>query len=558
LAAKSQLREDFSLGPFTGLRARVVLFIAGLTVAMIVLFGSVVTSLLQHHLIEQKRAQGRAALLAIQAQLDLSENAEWRTRPGGDRVSLGQIVQAMVTNLELRSLIIVNKEEAIVASSRGSMVGLALAEPDLVRAMTERLLIHRILGLESNAPEVIFSGPLYQGGAVFGAARFSLPLDDMIDALAKTRHFLFLYAFLDAVVIILFGSVILWQVLVKPIDAMVAATEDMSTGDYRVALKTKGAGEIGRLGRALGKLAATLQDRDAVGRRQVERLERINEELKLAHDQLLHSDRLAYVGRVAAGVAHEVGNPLGAIYGYVEILRDAGLPDAERKVVDRLETEIKRIDRTMRELLNFARVKETLAEPVDVAARAAETVSLMKGQRGLDNLEIRFAPAERLPRVLMDPQHFNQILLNILLNAADAMNGRGVIDIFAETAVHNRADLMEARLPGGPDETEVPFTDLRRRGIIFSEMGEPFAGAMTVRLHVTDTGPGMSSEVLGRMFDPFFTTKPQGKGTGLGMAVCQQLTATAGGMIRVESREGAGTCVTLIFPVQEANDQTER
>jgi signal transduction histidine kinase len=556
-----------SFGPFTGLRARVVLFLAGLTVAMLLLFGVAVTGLLEHHLLEQKRAQGRIALLAIQSQLDLTEVLGDTMRShvpqnSGPRPTLGPIVRTLVANLELTSLMIVDRQQNIVGASREDVAGLVLAEPDLARAMNERKLIHRLVGEESGSPEVIFSGPLFQAGAVVGAARFGLPQNDMVVALAKTRHFLYLYAFMDALAITLFGSLVLWQVLVKPIDTMVAATERMAAGDYRVALKTRGAGEIRRLNRALASLAATLQDRDAIGRRQVERLERINKELRSAHDQLLHTDRLAYVGRVAAGVAHEVGNPLGAIYGYLEILRDGGnLGDAtpqrvppNSEIIDRLEKEIKRIDATMRELLNFSRVRESRAEPLDLLARAGETVTIMKRQRGLDNLEINVESVDGLPRALIDPQHYQQILLNILLNAADAMNGRGVIDIRAGTGPYNRADLMEACLPGAPDEQQVPFTDLRRRGIIFSEMGEPYTGAPTVRLTISDSGPGMPPDVLARVFDPFFTTKPPGRGTGLGMAVCQQLTATAGGMIRIESREGVGTCVTLIFPAQEHDD----
>jgi signal transduction histidine kinase len=292
-----------------------------------------------------------------------------------------------------------------------------------------------------------------------------------------------------------------------------------------------------------------------VGKRQFERLERANRELQSAHAQLRHSDRLAYLGRIAAGVAHEIGNPLGAIYGYLEILRDLDLADADREVLDRLGKEIERIDRTMRGLLDFSRVKPAEPVPLDLPAAARETIELMKRQRGLDQVDVRVGATGRLPPATLDPTQLRQMLLNILLNAADAMSGRGEIRLDADAAPYNRADLMEARLPGAPSEEEAPFTDLTRRGIVFSEPYGPAPGALTVRLHVTDSGPGMSADVLGKLFDPFFTTKPPGKGTGLGLALCREMAAAAGGLIRVESRPDIGTCVSLIFPAAEGHEQ---
>jgi signal transduction histidine kinase len=545
-----KLPETLSLGPFTGLRARVVLAIAALTAVMVILFGVVVLRLLQHHLIVQKRAQGRTALLAMQAHFDLVEDVSaWRQRP--DNTYLLNFVKAMANNLELRSLVIVDPGGGVIAHTRGEMVGLVLEEADLQRAVKERVLVHRVVGLDTEAPEIIFSGPLYQGGRIVGAARFSLLLDDLFVALAGTRRVLFLYALLDAIVIVLFGSLLLWRVLVKPVEQMVAATERMATGDYRVVLPTRGGSEIDRLGRALGKLAATLQDREAVAKRQMEKLALINKELKQAHDQLLHSDRLAYVGRVAAGVAHEIGNPLGAIYGYLEILREDLLTAEARNLLGRLEGEITRIDRIMRELLDFSRAKEPNPVDVNVPALAEEAVAVMKRQRGLDRVAIRMEPHDELPAVRLDPQHFRQTLLNVLLNAADAMGGEGSIALVAETAAFDRLQLMEPMLPGAPPESVVPFTDLQRRGIVFSEAGGPMQGTKVVNLHVTDSGPGMMPEVLAQIFNPFYTTKAAGRGTGLGLAVCQRLVASAGGLIRIESRPGAGTRVTLIYPVRE-------
>lgn len=527
--------------------------LALLTALMVVLFGAVVIRLVEHHLVTLKRAQGRTALLAMQANLDLRQGFGPAARP-----DMARFVNTMAQNLELSTLVIVNGEQIVIGHSQPDMIGLVLAEDDLLRAMKSRKLIHRLVGEDTPNPELILSGPLYQGGAVIGAARFTLPLDDLYAALSGTRRILFLYALLDAVAVILFGSLVLWRLLVQPVEQLVAATEKMAGGDYRVHLPDRSDTEIGRLGRALSKLAATLSDRERINKRHLVRVSKINEELRQAHDQLLHTDRLAYVGRVAAGVAHEVGNPLGAIFGYLDILREADLDAEEREAVERLGNDVGRIDTIMRELLDFSRVREPVADRRDVLAVAREAVGLLSNQRGLDHIEVAVDGEGTVPCVWLDAQQFLQVMLNVLINAADAMNGVGQIRVHATSGPFDRLALMEAQLPGAPGEDEAPFTDLVRRGIVLSETGGPVAGRPVVCLHVTDSGPGMSGDVLAQMFDPFYTTKPMGKGTGLGMAICQRIMASVGGLMRVESRPAQGTRVTLVFPAVEEGDDHGR
>ncbi|HPM77854.1 MAG TPA: ATP-binding protein, partial [bacterium] len=283
-------------------------------------------------------------------------------------------------------------------------------------------------------------------------------------------------------------------------------------------------------------------------------LMRANKKLKEAHDQLMHSDRLAYVGRVAAGMAHEVGNPLGAIFGYLEILREAELTAEDAEVVERITLEIKRIDKTMRELLDFSRIKPMRSEPTDLPALTAETVTLMKSQRGLDRVRVEILPVTDLPPVRLDPDQFKQVILNLLLNAADAMRDEGTITISAEAKPFERMELFKEQLPGAPSENEVPFTDCLRRGIVLSDRIGPVEGTPMVWLHITDSGPGMPADVLEHVLEPFFTTKPKGKGTGLGLAICLRIVASAGGLMRIESRLGVGSRVSLVYPAGEKED----
>ncbi|HPQ71314.1 MAG TPA: ATP-binding protein [bacterium] len=532
---------------FTGMRLRVVVLIAALTAALIILLSFVVEAIFEQNLINQKKIQGRIALTAMQTNVDVVYAAQGAARTTGPTMS--GLVQGMILNMEFSTLVFVDREQNVIGHSKSEMIGMVLADEDLRKAMEERKLIYRVIGSDTGNPEMIFSGPIYREGTVIGAARFGLPLGDMVITLYNTKRILFLYAALDALLMILFGSLILMRVLVRPIEEMLTATERMAGGDYRIILPHTTAGELDRLAKALGRLASTLRDKEAVGKRQLTRLERANKELKEAHDQLMHSDRLAYVGRVAAGMAHEVGNPLGAIFGYLEILREAELTAEDAEVVERITAEIKRIDKTMRELLDFSRIKPARSEPTDLPALAAETVTLMKSQRGLDRVQVEVLPAPNLPPVRLDPDQFKQMILNLLLNAADAMHDEGAITISAEARPFDRMELFEEQLPGAPSEKEVPFTDCLRRGIVLSDRIGPVEGTPMVWLHITDSGPGMPTEVLQNVLEPFYTTKPKGKGTGLGLAICLRIVSSTGGLMRIESRPGVGTRVSLVYPV---------
>ncbi len=541
-----KLPTALSLGPFSGLRARVVLAIALLTALLVILFGLLVLGIIEHNLLQQKKTQGRVILAAMQASLDVIYMPAQGERAGASQ-NVPALVRAILNDLDISSLVIVDGQLNVIGHSRPEMIGSTLDEADLTHAMREKKFLYRIVGAPESASEMLFYGPLYRGGSLFGAARFTLPLEDLHQAVGATKRLYLLYAVLDAVLVILIGSTILLRFLVRPIEAMALATERMAAGEYKAPPANLGRGEIGRLNRALNMLASALRDKEAVNRRQLEKLERINTELKEAHNELLHSDRLAYVGRVAAGVAHEVGNPLGVIYGYLEILREANLPEEEAGVLTRLEAEIKRIDQTMRELLDFSRAKPAEVVRLDLLQAARVAANLMKKQRGLDLVDVQVAESES-PPVFFDPSLFQQVMLNLLLNAADAMSGRGLIRVTCDAAPYDRAELLEARLPNSPDEAAVPFTDAVRRGIVFSDPIGPAEGTPTVRLHVADSGPGIPADVLVQVFEPFYTTKPRGKGTGLGLSICQRIVSSTGGVIRIESRPGAGTLVTLILP----------
>jgi signal transduction histidine kinase len=244
-------------------------------------------------------------------------------------------------------------------------------------------------------------------------------------------------------------------------------------------------------------------------RTKVDEVEQTTKSLRQAQDGLVRSERLASVGRLAAGLAHEVGNPIAAILGMQELLLADGLSEAEqRDFLFRMRNETERINRILGDLLAFSRPTagrggpET--EPGSVEAAVHDTATLLSPQSSMRNVTLDLAVPPGLPPVTLSREHQVQVLLNLLLNAADACAGGGRITVSAAP----------------------------------SDLG--------VRLVVQDDGPGVAPEVRERLFEPFVTTKDIGKGTGLGLAVCRGLVEAAGGTLALDpTPQGARFVVDL-------------
>jgi signal transduction histidine kinase len=242
---------------------------------------------------------------------------------------------------------------------------------------------------------------------------------------------------------------------------------------------------------------------------QLERLLNMLEELERTQAQLVQSEKLASIGLLAGGVAHEINNPLTVILGRTEMmLMGDGLPEDVRTDVETIRGETSRIAEIVRNLLAFSRDSATTAyEPLDVAEVVRRSLALVEHQMTLDNIKVIRDLTPDLPQVRANLGQLEQVMTNLFINAVHAMSDGGTLTV--------------RTLAAGPNE---------------------------VGIEVADTGCGIAEEALGKVFEPFFTTKDEGKGTGLGLAVAYGIIQRHGGHIGVDSREGEGTRFTVVLP----------
>ena len=310
---------------------------------------------------------------------------------------------------------------------------------------------------------------------------------------------------LDVLVFALYGHHKLSQLVLRPVDEMVQGAEKVAGGEYELRLEDSvGTHELARLAYSVNAMAARLiQNQDALTDN-VRSLEETNRQLTQARDELIRAEKLASVGRLAAGIAHEVGNPLGAILGYLEVARRRG--QLEPEVYDGLKRETVRIDRIIRGLLDYARPRQAAPRPLDVNAIVRQVLDLLEAQGRFKEIRLDARLGDPLPAVRADPTQLEQVLVNLMLNASEAVADGGGGSIAISTA-QDRHRLPGSRLARRRDDPPgVDYSHLRRFHRIPGVHPEAVFrnGARLVKIVVQDDGAGIPPDLVERIFEPFF------------------------------------------------------
>jgi two-component system, NtrC family, sensor kinase len=390
---------------------------------------------------------------------------------------------------------------------------------------------------------IVFAGALFV--AVAGIAVTLPRIEDPRHAAA----FVFVLLVLDLLIFAWFGHFLLkWRVL-KPIERVIAGVEAIAQGGFDARLPAGESEEIERLSSAVNQMAERLlSDQEQLGAN-IRSLDDTNRMLTEARDVMVRAEKMASVGRLSAGIAHEVGNPLAAVIGYLGIL-SKNAAERERQLLEAAEREARRIDRIVRGLLDYSRPRETRVEPVVILTVIDETVELVRLQGHFCNTEVVVEVPADLPAVEGDPFQLQQVLVNLLVNATDAIgeDRSGRIVVRAGSRAVRTALHMPVRRRDDPEGIDYSH---RRRLIAAGRLPrhDPAAASgSVVEIEVSDDGPGMPPELIEQVFEPFVTTKEPGKGTGLGLAVCARIIEDMGGTIRAANVEGGGAAFIIILP----------
>lgn len=325
-------------------------------------------------------------------------------------------------------------------------------------------------------------------------------------------RFVAAYLVLTQLALFFMGYVLFHRTVIGPIreTARIAGNASGITSVDDVSSRLRWKGDIQRIASSLrAMIMKIVEDREKM-QDLVNELRQSHRELEAAQQGLIRSEKMASVGRLASGLAHEVGNPLQILMGYVELLPRETDPDSRSDILRRMDEELKRIHSILQRLLEFARPIREHVQVCDINRLVEDVASLVKGRKGFRKLDFHMMTDPSLEPTPTESEKIRQVLINLIFNAADAIPESG-----------GRISLRTRKT------------------------------SENIEIQVEDTGSGIPQEDLEKVFDPFFTTKEPGKGTGLGLAVCLGLIESMGGTIDFLSEIGRGTTVTVTVPIQD-------
>lgn len=512
--------------PIFGLRAGILTQLIFLIVAAMLLINVVILKLYEKDLIKAREQAGRLLVLSVENYLRiiLPEGVKDLKTFEAD-TDFSAILHGMVAASGYSDLVIINSAGEPVFKAGFKEDSKQFAVTMAMSAMITSTGSVNFTGstwgvLWPGNSELCFSSPLKYKERVIGGISVVSSLMPVYDALRKSEKLVILYIIIDTLILALVGIYLLSRIVVGPIHRLLRMTEEYEGNELITYASDTSANEIGNLSRALSSMLKRLDENKKELKNHITSLEKANKDLKAAQNEILQSEKLASVGRLAAGIAHEIGNPIGIILGYIDLIRKGGLSDEEEKdFLARIESEITRVNIIIRQLLDFSRSSAEEKEDCSVHDLISDTVEMLKPQPRMKEINITLDLGAERDTVFADKNQLQQVFLNILINSIDALEEDGQFKENSHIRVKSRN---------------------RDRFIV---------------LDFIDNGPGVSSEDLGRVFDPFFTTKEPGRGTGLGLSVCYRIIEGLEGAIKAESTLGQGIVINIRLPL--VKDQGE-
>jgi two-component system NtrC family sensor kinase len=370
-----------------------------------------------------------------------------------------------------------------------------------------------------------------------GEVIVNLSLDNLRREISKSQTTSILLTLMVVITAIIIMAAFV-RVITRPVDSLVEVAEKISRGDMSKKVEVIWQDEIGQLAESFNRMIESLkrsqEEVENYNRTLEEKIMERTKELEGAQAQLIQSEKMAAIGQLSAGVAHELNNPLGGILGYSQFalekieakelceLTPKDIESYKRYLRD-IETQSKRCKAIVQNLLRFSRTSQIIEfNELDINTVLEETLTFLDHQLMMNQITLRKVYDNNIPKLQGNLGQLQQVFTNIVLNA------------------------MHASRPGSSIVVGSRF---------LPSLGE-FAGA--VEVSIADEGTGISEENLKKIFEPFFTTKEIGKGTGLGLSVSYGIIKEHGGEIKVKSKLGAGTTFTIILPLEKKSSLADK
>jgi len=352
----------------------------------------------------------------------------------------------------------------------------------------------------------------------------------------------------DLGILVVFAGWIIAGSVSHPVDRLAKDVIRIADGDYHHRVADPLRPELREIQTSVNRLADRLIADQQLLAENIESLDETNRALRRARDQVVAAARMASVGTLAAGIAHEVGNPLGAIMGFVDVarrrVREQG---GDVELLESIRSEAKRIDRIIRGLLDYVRPVGGSESPTPAAEVVSRVREILESQGALGDVAMTWTAGVGSDRLVAQPHRLEQVLINLVVNALHAVGGVDSPRIEVrlgeeEGALHYLPRRREDDPPG------VNYMHRRRRALDEESLGSIDAADLVTVIEVLDNGHGIAEDVLEQLFDPFFTTKEPGEGTGLGLSICARLVEGMGGRIDAENREEGGARFVIRLP----------
>jgi signal transduction histidine kinase len=408
----------------------------------------------------------------------------------GDFLVVRHVVNSVASEPDVLYAMILDPTGRILVHSDIRQTGRLAADPLAATALAASEPVGQEV-LEPALRAYEFAVPIFVLTERRGVARVGISLDSELAEIRRTRN---LVVGLGAVALVAGFGVAAWQArsVTRPLGDLVRGAGNIAAGNLDNRIATHGADEVAQLGQAFNRMADALKQRIA--------------ELKGAQDELVRKTRLAAIGEIAAVMAHETRNPLGALSNCVQILRkDACLSGENTELLDIIKAETDRLNGIVSDFLAYGRPRAPIFQPVDLHESIDETLRLLsRDERCKPSITIRRDFGLALPTVQADANQLRQVFWNIFLNAVQAMGGDGILTVATRK------------------------------------------GDGVVQIAVDDTGAGVPADDVARVFEPFQTRRPGG--IGLGLATVRRIVEDHGGHVSLASRPGAGTRVLIALP----------